>query len=407
MAGRIFFVLLLFFSFYIAPGKEPIKGSNIKLNSGLTKIQPVSITSITIPKEYQSGGYLSNGERIVFRAPDKELNYNFQLSKYIICNKQGGIIKKFDRVLLWEGGDLILKLNEVSSLLLINLETGFQKIIDINLRDLSNISINTFNRTIIYTLGIQNIIYEYDIDNRRSQTLIKLKNGALLHLFQISPDEIIYIRPEFKIKYYPYEYDPIIRIEVPLFVANVKKYRCVELTKISRSGILFHFDDENRQITFVVEENGYFKIISSNRLWNHKKIKVSHLNRDTRKSYEGLLLHYSSMNSEGNLIVSSRLKLLKKKKYDPDRFQFYILDSEMLIPKAGDIYILDLKGNSKQITETPDQIEVVCDWSPKGNEILYYEYNSKTFYLMELEISDKSKGKPIKISPEKSLKILP
>lgn len=407
MAGRMFLVLLLFVSFYMAPGEEPVKGSNIKLNSDLTKIQPVSITPLNIPKEYQTGSYLSNGERIAFRAPDEELNYNFQLYKYIICNKQGEIIKKFDRVLLWEGGALILKLNVVSSLLLINLETGFQRIIDINLRDLSNISINPFNRTIIYTLGIQNIIYEYDIYNRHSQTLIKLKNGSLLHLFQITPDEILYIRPEFKVKYYPYEFDPIVRVEVPLFIANVKKYQCVELTKISGSGLLFHFNDENKQISFVVEEKGYFKIISSDRLRNHKKIKVSHLNRDTRKAYEGLLLHYSSMNPGGNFLASSRLKLLKKKKYKPDRFQFYVIDSEMFVPKAGDIYILDLKGNSKKITETPDQIELVCDWSPKGNEILYYDYKSKTFYLMELEISDKPKKKAIKISSDKSMKILP
>jgi hypothetical protein len=235
-------------------------------------------------------------------------------------------------------------------------------------------------------------------------------HSDLLILFQLSPNELIYVSPKISVNYKSrYDTDPTYNIEVPVYLANLKRERWGELTKISGSGILFHFNEEKNDITFVVEEKGYFKFINSGSVGRHKKIKVSHLNRNTKDSYEGLLLFHSAMNSQGDLLASSRLKIKKKRTSDQINFDFFLITpkSKRYTPEAGEIYILDLKGNSKKLTNTPDQIEVLNDWSEKGNEMLYYDYKGKSFHLLELEVGDTFRKKPLKTSADKVKKIVP
>lgn len=240
--------------------------------------------------------------------------------------------------------------------------------------------------------------------------MVELMHSDLLVLFQLTPNELIYVSPKVSANYKSrYDTDPTYSIEVPVYLANLKRERWGELTKISGSGILFHFNEEKQDITFIVEEKGYFKFINSKSVGRHKKIKVSHLNRNSKDSYEGLLLFHSAMNSQGDLLASSRMKIKKKRTSDQVNFDFYLItpDSKRYTPEAGEIYILDLNGNSKKLTNTPDQIEVLNDWSKKGNEMLYYDYKNKSFHLLELELGDMSGKKPLKTSADKVKKIVP
>jgi hypothetical protein len=421
-ATRIFFILLFVFSYNLFSGKEPGEkpemGTNIKPGSSLAKIHPLSTTVIKIPGEYDKGRFLMDGDMLAFEAPEKvnpadvkrKMKRNIHLTKYIVCNKQGEIIKKYDRVLMWGYGPLMLKLNAVYSVVLVNLENNYQRIINIDVDRLNNININPFNKTIIYTHEYGNKVFEYSILHRRSRCLVELMHSDLIILFQLSPNELIYVRPKVSIKYKSrYDIDPSVNIEVPVYLANLKREKWGVLTKISSSGILFHFNEEEQDITFVVEEKGYFKFINSKSVGRHKKIKVSHLNRNSEKSYEGLLLFHSAMTPKGDLLASSRIKIKKKKSPGEPDFDFYLItpNSKRYIPEAGEIYILDFKGNYKKLTNTPDQIEVLNDWSKKGNEMLYYDYKNKSFHLMELELGDKFRKKPLKTSPGKVKKIRP
>jgi hypothetical protein len=414
-AARIFFILLFVFSYNWSSGQEPGEKTEIETNIGpgpsLAKIQLLSTTEIKIPGEYDKGRFMMDGDMLAFEAPHEiKMKRNMHLTKYIVCNKQGEIIKKYDRVLMWGYGPLMLKLNAVFSLVLVNLENNYQRIISIDVDRLNNININPFNKTIIYTNEYGNKVFEYNILHRRSRCLVELMHSDLIILFQLSPNELIYVSPKVSISYKSrYDIDPSINIEVPVYLANLKREKWGELTKISSSGILFHFNEEERDITFVVEEKGYFKFINSKSVGNYKKIKVSHLNHNSKDSYEGLLLFHSAMNSRGDLLASSRIKIKKKKSPGQVDFDFYLINSnsKKYIPEAGEIYILDLKGNSKKLTDTPDQIEVLNDWSKKGNEMLYYDYKNKSFHLLELALGDMFRKKPLKMSADKVKKIIP
>lgn len=411
-ASQLFFILLFVFSYNLFPGEEPGVGSSLE------KIQILSNTEIKIPGEYDKGKFVQDGDLLAFEAPEevniadinRKLRRDLHLMKYIVCNKQGEIIKKYDRVLMWGYGSLMLKLNAVYSLMLVNLENNYQRIINIDIDRLNNININPFNKTIIYTYEYGNKVFEYSILHRRSRCLVELMHSDLIILFQLSPNELIYVCPKISIKYQNrYDIDPSINIEVPVYLANLEREKWGELTKISSSGILFHFDEAERDITFVVEEKGYFKFINGRSLGNYKKIKVSHLNRNSENSYEGLLLFHSAMNARGDLLASSRIKIKKEQPSGKANFDFYLItsDSKKYTPEAGEIYILDLEGNSKKLTNTPDQIEVLNDWSNKGNEMLYYDYKNKSFHLLELELGDKFRKKGIKTSADKIKKIEP
>jgi hypothetical protein len=228
----------------------------------------------------------------------------------------------------------------------------------------------------------------------------------LWFMMQVSQQEIVFVRPKISQNFTVEDVEPWVNVQIPMYLINLEKHKGIELTKISAIGFMVHTNYENREITFVVEEKGHLKFISTNHLKDRHKVKVYHLNREDAKSYEGLLLNYGSMNKEGNLLAATRVRLLKKKKANRINFRFYSLDPKIYTPTEGDIYLLDLNGNSKKLTDTTDQIEVMCDWDRTENDILYYDYNTMTFYLMELDMSGLNR-KLIRRSSEKELKIKP
>lgn len=416
-AVRVFFILLLVFFYHLFPDQEPAEkpdtGTTTEPGFSLEKIQVLSNTALKIPGEYDRGRFIMDGDQLAFEAPQKvktNLKSNMHLSKYIVCDKQGKIIKEYDRVLMWDYGSLMLKLNALSSLVLVNLENNYQAILNIDVERLSNVNINPFNKTIIYTYDYGSKVYEYDIVNRRSRFLVELMHGNLIVLFQLSPHELIYVSPKFSVDSASrYDNDPSVNIELQMYLANLEREKWGKLTKISSSGILFHFNEEEQDITFVVEEKGYFKFINSKSLGNYKKIKVSQLNQNSKETYEGLLLFHSVLNPPGDLLASSRIKIKKKETSDKVDFDFYVIesDSERYLPEAGEIYMLDLEGNSRKLTDTPDQIEVLNDWSKEGNEMLYYDYKNKSFHLMELDLGGKGPTKTLDTSADKVKKIVP
>ena len=136
---RIFFILLFVFSYNLFSGEEAVEktemGAKIKPDSILAKIHPLSTTAIKIPGEYDKGRFMMDGDLLAFEAPEKinfadikrKLKTNIHLTKYIVCNKQGEIVKKYNMVLMWGYGPLMLKLNAVYSLVLVNLENNYQR----------------------------------------------------------------------------------------------------------------------------------------------------------------------------------------------------------------------------------------------------------------------------------------
>lgn len=372
----------------------------------LSKVKPAVVTSLNIPEEYESGQFIRDGKMLAFSAA-QESDKDISLSKFIFCNRHGEIIETHENVIRMWGGDIMLCLNELSSLVMVNLQTKRKKLIRIDPETLGALNLNPFNEALIYTVGSQNMIYEYNLERRQNRTLVRLDNGLLMFIFQLSPYELIYARPAFYIGS-TNRYDPSVEatVEIPLFLADLKKYKLRKLGKISRTGICFHFHEEKREITIVVEEKGAFRLISNNPRRNNVKFNISHLNRDGAKTFEGLLLHYSAMNGSGDLMAVSRIKMTKKDIYNRN-FQFYSVFSKNYKVKSGDIYILDMKGNSKNITNTPDQIEVVEDWNTEADEILYYDLKGKKFYIMELDVRGKLRRKMFKFDSEKSIKIKP
>jgi len=350
--------------------KSGIKGID---GSPLTDINVRAITELTVASEYNNGFFLKDNGLIAFRAPDQQSYKNYDLSKFIICDREGKVLKEIRRVVWWGGGPLILKLNALSSLLLVNMETGVQKIVRLDANNIDNISINPFNNRILFTYGPESNIREYDIETHDIQVVARLDNGMFGGVFQLSPNEIIFIRTDMKLQYSMDDIDPWIKIELPLFVINLKKHQCVQLAKISSCGTLFHFDYKKNSVNFIIEEKGFLKFISSDVRMHNKTINITHLNHDTKKVYEGLLLDFSSLNEEGSLVATTRVRLLKKEVEDSDKFNFeyYSLDPGYYKTESADIYLLDLHGNHKQLTDTKNEFELVCDWNAVNNDILY------------------------------------
>ena len=405
MTKRILWLILVFLlSYRMMPGQGLL--TKKEAAPDLSKIQPVSITSLKLAEECDYGFFLPDSDLIAFKVSKTISNGNYDLYKFIIYNKMGELVKELDRVFWWGGGPLLLKVSRVSSLLLIDMEKGTQNIVNLYPANLSNISINPFTRNIVYTYGVENRIRIYDVLTRKSRVLAKLGNGMLWFMMQVSRQEIVFIRPKISQSFTSEDVEPWVNVQIPMYLINLEKHKGIELTKISAIGFMVHTNYENREITFVVEEKGHLKFISTNRLKDQHKVKVYHLNREDANSYEGLLLNYGSMNKDGNLLASTWVRLLKKKKARRISFRFYSLDPKIYTPTEGDIYLLDLNGNSKKLTDTTDQIEVMCDWDRTEDDILYYDYNTMIFYLMELDMSGLNR-KLIRRSSEKELKIKP
>jgi hypothetical protein len=412
MVMRILFILLLIGSASIAgekiiKSKEAVKEPVPEQSSILKNIKPITDTILNIPEEYERGFFFNN-DLLIFGAPDGIFEESVPLEKYIVCNRQGEVLKEYEKVLSWNGGEHMLKMNAGSSLLFVNLLTGDQQIVKIDFRNLSSIKFNPFHNTIIYTLGWENQIHEYDLLNRSDRVVAKLSGGNLSMLFPVSPNELIYARTKIT-TYYDnrYDDDPYVDLELPLFLINLKYYKEVELTKISRTGVLFHFNEEKQELLFIVEEKGFFKIFSSNDLLHPKQIKVSQLTQDSKTGYDGLILHYGAMNPSAELLACSRIKLNYQNESKTSKFAIFSVNSEYFNAKAGEIYLLDLQGNSKQLTNSSDKIEVVCDWSPNGNEIIYFDFKNSNFHIMELDLKGLSNKKTLQMTADDSIILNP
>ncbi len=416
MHKQIFFwiVILSIFIFCGLPatgqeylGKSPVR-KPLNFSKNLDKLHIASEMSIKMPKDYDTGRFYMDGELVAFKADDGFLNSDNKMSKYIICNREGKKLKELRKVLYWAGGPLVLKLNEVGSLILANLKTKDQRLIKIEPKELSLISINPFDRTLLYTIGIQNRIYEYDIVRRRGKVKARLDNGSLMALFQLTPDEIIYIRPEYKVSY-KNQYEPKagFSIEIPIFMANIKQGKCLELAKISPSGILFYVNPDKREVSFIVEEKGTLKFISNDRIRNKLRIKIPEFSNETSEYFNGMILNYASMNPEGDLIAISKLYQEKKEQGTPQTFSFYKIDPYKYNIKSCEIIIIDMKGRQKKLTGTKNKHEVMMDWSDNGKDLLYYDQKKKSFTILELSISGDKKNKTLEIKTDNSMKVKP
>lgn len=372
----------------------------------LQKIKIVANTRLNVPAECTEGFYLDN-DLLVFGVPDGEARDEMPLSKYIVCNRRGEVVREYEKVLFWDGGPLMLKVNALNTLLLINLATGDQQIIEIDYPAISAFSFNPFNHSFIYALGWQNQILEYNYEERTDRVVAKLSSGNFLLMSQVSPNEIVYARAKVSAYYKMFEDDPYISVQVPLFLINLKYYKEAELTKISRTGILLHFDQEKKELQFIVEEKGFLKVLRSSDLKHPKLIKISQLNHYDEKWFEGVILHYSEMHPASGLLACSRLRLNYKGDPKKNKFEIFSLGSKNFSVAGGEIYLLDMQGNSRQLTDTKDKTEVVCDWSPNGNEILYRDHKNNQFFVMELDLKGEFRKKTLEIDQETSIQIRP
>lgn len=381
-----------------APPPEPM------VAGPLQKIKIVANTLLNVPAECSTGFYLDN-DLLAFSIADGEARDDIPLSKYIVCNRRGEIVREYEKVLFWDGGPLMLKVNALNTLLMINLATGDQQIIDIDYPAISAFSFNPFTKSFIYSLGWQNQIMEYDFATRSERIVAKVPSGGFIMMSQVSPNEIIYARAKISAYYKWFDNDPYISIQIPLFLINLKFYKEAELTKISRTGILLHFDPQQKELQFIVEERGFLKVLRSSDLKHPKMIKVSQLNHYDERWFEGVILHYSEMHPQSGLLACSRLRLNYKGDPKKNKFEIFTLESKNFSVVGGEIYLLDMQGNCLRLTDTRDKTEVVCDWNPKGDEVLYRDHKSGRFYIMELDLKGEFQKKILEIDQENSIQI--
>ncbi len=414
MSWRITLLLLIIISTGLSGDRLPIvvkKAPPVPApapttSEALQKIKIIANTKLNIPKECTHGFYLDK-DLLVFGIPDGEARDEMPLNKYIVCNRRGEVVKEYEKVLFWNGGPYMLKVNALNTLLLINLASGEQQIIDIDYPAISSFSFNPFSNSFIYSLGWQNLIQEYNFETRTNRIVAKLSSGNFLMISQVSPNEIIYARAKVSAYYRMDDYRPKINVQVPLFLINLKYYKEVQLTNISSTGILLHFDQDKKELIFIVEEGGFLKILKSSDLKKPRMIRISQLNQDSESGFDGIILHYSAMHPQSGLLACSRLHMDYRGDPKKREFEIYTLSSKNFSVASGEIFLLDLEGNSRQLTSTPDKTEVVCDWNPDGNEILYYDQKNMQFYIMELDLRGEFTKKTLEVDQEKMIQIQP
>ena len=115
-------ILVLLFSYRMMWGQGLV--TKKEAAPDLSKIQPVSITSLKLAEDCDYGFFLPDSDLIAFKVSKTISNGNYDLYKFIIYNKMGELVKELDRVFWWGGGPLLLKISQVSSLLLIDMEKG-------------------------------------------------------------------------------------------------------------------------------------------------------------------------------------------------------------------------------------------------------------------------------------------
>lgn len=357
----------------------------VRSNTNVKSVSALDVFPLDAPREYTFGSFIEGGEYISLGGYGEELNPYFNLKNYIVINRKGDIVRKLERVLLWNKYGVILKMNEVNVLLYINALTDEQKIVDMDTRHLKLICFNPSTNKMIYKLYSQCVIHEYDFVKGRHRPLARIDRDNFFSMYQLTDNVIMYIRPQLDMRikgtyFLTLKYS----FKLPLYITSLKTFEESEVALISGNGVLVHFIRETGEVVFVVEEKGHFKLISNLAPNRPRKIPLSSLNQYGSKYFHGLVLNYSCMHPDGNIIAISRLKLRRAKKFKPGSFEFLAVDSENFTVEESEIYLLDIKGNYKQLTDTPDKIELVCDWSPRGNKLLYYDHKSKKFNVLEL-----------------------
>jgi dipeptidyl aminopeptidase/acylaminoacyl peptidase len=313
-------------------------------------IKIINTTEISIPKGYEFKQWSPDGE---FFTISNESYQDKELKTYIF-NKSGQLYKQCGGYFsLWSPDSkkiVLIDSNKSKGVLIYDIVSYNTFKTSIQIKYVYNIH-QFIDDKIIYNKN--NEIYEYDI-KLNSSTLfykpnikgevddIKINNNCLLYTQYLNINE----NPLFK-------YNMIDKKATKIlsgFIVPIKYY----LTKDKK--IIIEYNDSN---IYFLEEKGSVLFRFSDRLHGEQDIKQD--------------IGFDISNS--SLAPNGKLYAISYRHFD---------ESEDII-NSSDIYLVSLVSNKKyNLTNTSDKTELMKEWSPQGNRIVYLEFKSKKLIIAEI-----------------------
>jgi hypothetical protein len=336
---------LLFFS-----GNCNLFAQYLDVGDDPDRISIKNIKALDVPvfkyKEYrQFAGWSPDGEYFAFKLSDKK--------KTIIFKKNGEFFKEIDGVIsLWllDSQRIILRDTKGNYCILNIINSGKVSIgINYSIVEICN---NPMNGNIIFQDNQYNIV-ELDVNSLEVKG-ISTKIKEIINNIQLMSNNCLF----YTISGSVFKLDLNTNLKSNISKGYIEKYYMLRDKKylvIISQGLSFSiFNEDGREI------------LRQNILFKQGKPGLPSTIDDT------YIINHIALSPNGKLLAITR----------------GLFDSEGYRPtSSADIWLINMKGKSTKLTNSQNILEVVEDWSPQGDEIIFKDLNTNQFYLMKIEIN--------------------
>jgi Tol biopolymer transport system component len=200
-----------------------------------------------------------------------------------------------------------------------------------------------------------NEIFEYDFSTAQSKQIYTAP-GRKMHELKFIPDTLffnLHIGDVFLLYKYDFKYNTLKKI-FPQDISTVYYF----ISKSNR--LIIYFDSSVNEYSYFIDEDG--KILF--------KIKGFIFDSPENRSDEYINLDFTSFAPNGKIFAATI-------------GEFTEVVDEVI---TADVYLFNLSGKMVKLTKTGDRMELVSEWSPQGNKLIYFENKEKKYYLLTLTI---------------------
>jgi len=346
----LFAVLAIFIS-----GNSDLLSGYVDLGNDPDKIYIKNIYEIPKSDTYKFKGFSRNGEFLAFSVK--------KTIKSMILKSDGSVYKKIeDYFITWTNNiDEIIAYEWLGDnsdknvkIEILNLRTGHKRYLDLytNLMKANKIIYNTYNNKLIFGIDGTNDLYEYDFVTDKSSKLISL-DFKIDNYVIASKDTIIVSK---------INQQQTFRWEILNLNLKSKKIKKLFPNPIR---LFEHYNLRLNKVIISFEYEGSICFIDSNGNTISNKIKLFPFKYPEDKNR---IFSYD-MSPNGKLLCVT------------NGFLKYEMDDGFTI---ADLFIFNLNGKWKRLTNSENKLEFIMAWSPQGDKLIYFDNKTKKYSIVKL-----------------------
>jgi len=344
-------VLVIFIS-----GNSGLLSGYVDLGNDPDRIYIKNIYEIPKSDTYDFEGFSRNGEFLAFTEK--------KTIKSMILRSDGSVYKKIeDNFITWtnnideiiacewlgDNSDKNLKIE------ILNLKTGHKRYLDLysDKSKVRFIDYNTYNNKLIFGIDETNDLYEYDFVTDKSSKLISL--DFKIDAYFIASSENIIVSKEIKTNSSDNQ---------EIFNLNLKSKKLKKLFP-NPAAVVNYYSVKNKKNFISLEVKGdiYFIDTKGNIISNKIKLFPFKYPEDKNRIFS------YDMSPNGKLLCVT------------NGFLKYEMDDGFTI---ADLFIFNLNGKWKRLTNSENRLEFIMAWSPQGDKLIYFDNKTKKYSIVEL-----------------------